>query len=134
MSEENVEVVRQAYEAFNDGQIGTVLDLLDPEIEWNASDVFFDQPRTYQGRRTWFEEFLRDLMELFEEYRAEPEEIRDAGEQVVSIVRVGGPGRKSGAEVTALVAHVMTISDGQVVRFTEFKDPAEAFEAAGLEE
>jgi ketosteroid isomerase-like protein len=134
MSEEYVEIVRRAYTAFNDGDLETVFELFDPEIEWNASDVFFDQPRTYQGRRAWLEEFLRDLMELFEEYRAEPEEIRDAGEHVLSVVRVGGPGRKSGADVTALVAHVMTFSDGQVVRFTEFKDPAEAFEAAGLSE
>jgi ketosteroid isomerase-like protein len=47
MSEENVEVVRRVYAAFNRGDLGTVLEIPDPEIEFNSSDIFFDQPRTY---------------------------------------------------------------------------------------
>ncbi len=59
MSQENLETsAAQPDAAFNDGDIGTVLAIFDPDIEWNASDVFFDQPRTYRGRRTWQEEFL----------------------------------------------------------------------------
>ena len=57
MSQENVEIVRRAYEAFNASDLGTVLAILDPDIEWNASDVFFDQPRTYRDRQTWLEQF-----------------------------------------------------------------------------
>jgi ketosteroid isomerase-like protein len=63
MSQENVEVVRRTYAAFNDGDLETVLAIFDPDIEWNASDVFFDQPRTYRGRRTWREEFLSETAE-----------------------------------------------------------------------
>lgn len=134
MSQENVETMRRAYAAFNDGDIGTVLAIFDPDIEWNASDVFFDQPRTYRGRRTWQEEFLRDLMQVFEEYRAEPEELKEAGDQVVAVVQVGGCGRRSGAKAMARVAHVLTFRDGRVVRFSEFKDVGEALEAVGLSE
>ena len=134
MSQENVEVVRRAYEAFNAGELGTVLAILDPDIEWNASDVFFDQPRTYRGRRAWQEEFLHDLMQIFEEYRGEPEEIRDAGDKVVAVAQMGGTGRRSGAKAMARVAHVFTFRDGSLVRFTEVKDVGEALEAAGLAE
>jgi uncharacterized protein len=134
MSRENVEVVRRIYAAFNDGDLATVLAIFDPDIEWNASDVFFDQPRTYRGRRAWQEEFLRDLMEAFEEYRAEPEEVIDAGHQVVVVAQVGGPGRRSGAKATARVGHVVTLRGGMIVRFAEFKEPDEALEAAGLRE
>jgi ketosteroid isomerase-like protein len=51
MSEENVEVVRRAYEAFNREDLGSVLEVFDVDMQWNASDIFFDQPRTYHGRR-----------------------------------------------------------------------------------
>lgn len=82
MSEEKVEIVRRAYAAFNDANVDAVLAAMDPDIEWNASDVFFDQPRTYRGRRAWREEFLRDLTQTFETYRGEPEKLLDAGGRV----------------------------------------------------
>src|SRR6266550_1316442 len=134
MSQENVETARRVYAAFNDGDLGTVLAILDPDIEWNASDVFFDQPLTYRGRRAGQEEFLRDLMQIFEEYRGEPEGLRDVGDQVVAVAQMGGTGRRSGAKAMARVAHVFTFRDGRVVRFTEFKDVGEALEAVGLSE
>jgi uncharacterized protein len=122
------------YAAFNEGYLETVLAAIDPYVEWNASDVFFDQPRSYRGRRAWQDEFLRDLFEIFEDYRGDPEEIIDAGDQVVVVAQVGGRGRRSGAKAMARVAHVLTIKDGRLLRFTEFTDVAEALEAVGLSE
>jgi ketosteroid isomerase-like protein len=134
MSQENVELVRQAYEAWNRGDVGSVLEILDLDIEWNTSDVFFDQPHSYHGRSAWQGEFLPELMETFEAYRAEPEELIDAGEQVVALVRVGATGRSSGAEGMARVGHVVTVRGGRITRFTEYKEAGDALEAAGLAE
>jgi hypothetical protein len=134
MSQENAETMRRVYVAFNDADLETVLAIIDPDIEWSASDVFFDQPRTYRGRGAWQGDFLRDLFEVFEDYRADREQIIDAGDQVVAIVRVGGRGRRSGATAMARVAHVLTLRDGRLVRFAELKDVSEALEAAGLQE
>ncbi len=114
--------------------VPTVIELFDQDIGWNASDVFFDEPRAYRGRTEWAQTFLRDLIALFEDYRADPEEIIDAGDHLVAIVRVGGRGRHSGAMVTARVAHVMTFRDGGIATFTEFKDVPEGRETAGLTE
>jgi len=134
MSQENVDNVRRAYAAFNDGDLETALGFFDPAIEWNASDVFFDEPCTYRGRLALQEEFLHDLMEIFSAYRADLEELVDAGDQVVAVAEVGGPGRRSGATVTARVGHVLAFTDGKLVKFTEFKEPREARKAAGLPE
>jgi ketosteroid isomerase-like protein len=134
MSQENVEIVRRTYAAFSEGNLGAVLAALDPDLEWNASDVFFDQPRTYRGRQTWQEQFLPELAEIFREYRAVPERLIDAREHVLAVAQVGGPGRRSGADVMARVGHVLTFRDGRVVRFTEFKAVADAFRAVGLSE
>lgn len=37
MSQENVEVVRAAFEALIRGDLRTLLDSIDPEIEWDAT-------------------------------------------------------------------------------------------------
>ena len=39
MSEENVNIMRQGYDAFNRGDIDAVMGLMDPEIEWQEPDV-----------------------------------------------------------------------------------------------
>ena len=132
MSQENLEVARGAYEAFNAGDLEAVSASFDPDIRWQASDVFFDEPRTYRGRRAWRDEFLADLLEIFTSYQANPERLIDTGDAVVAIVHLTGRGRKSGADVTARVAHVMTFAGGRVASFTELKDVDEALAAAGV--
>src|SRR4051812_15765240 len=134
MSQENVEIARRGYAAFNDGDMAGALDMFDPDIEWSASDVFFDTPVTYSGREEWRTRFLPDLMEIFEAYRAEPEELIDLGEQVLAIVRLEGIGRRSGAEVIARVGHVATFRNRKMVRFVEYAEVAEALEAGGPRE
>ncbi len=39
MSEENVNILRQGYDAFNRADIDTVMVLMDPNIEWQEPDV-----------------------------------------------------------------------------------------------
>ncbi len=39
MSEENVNIVRQGYDAFNRGDVDTVMGIMDPNIEWQEPDV-----------------------------------------------------------------------------------------------
>jgi ketosteroid isomerase-like protein len=85
MSQENVEIVRRTYAAFSEGNLGPVLEALDPDLEWNASDVFFDQPRTYHGRQMWQEQFLPELAEIFQAYRAVPEQVIDVRDQVLAV-------------------------------------------------
>jgi hypothetical protein len=50
MSEENVEIVRAANEAFLVGDVEAALDALDPEIEWHATVGGIDEGRVYHGR------------------------------------------------------------------------------------
>ena len=63
-----------------------------------------------------------------------PEQLIDAGEDVLAVAQVGGPGRRSGADVMARVGHVLTFRDGRIVRFIEFKDIGDAFKAVGRSE
>ena len=136
MSRENVDVVRQVFNAAGRRDRAAVLALYDPEVEWDAS-----QPGTpgdmagagvyrgHDGLRSWF----RSWHEAWDDLVDECEERIDAGEQVVSVSTMRGRGRTSGAEVTSRrYSGVWTIRDGKVTRVVWFPTRAEALDAAGV--
>ena len=77
-------------------------------------------------------QFLSRLSEAWEEFRWEPTEYRDAGDQIVVFIRMTARGRGSGIEVQQDMTHVCDIRDGKLVRHETFFDRAEALEATGL--
>ena len=97
MSEENVGIVRRFIGAFNRGGVEAALPFLDPEIEWNTTGIFVE-PGTYRGHEGVVR-YLGDVAAEFEDVHTEPEQLIDAGEQVVVPVRISGRGRQSGAAV-----------------------------------
>ena len=83
MSQENVELARLGYEAFNRGDFDALLDLCAPDIEWR--DFATIDSDTVTGKvavRAYFE----TVMEAWEQIRLEPEEIIDLGEDRVVVV------------------------------------------------
>ena len=73
-----------------------------------------------------------DWMEAWESYRVEVEELLDAGNDVVVLVR--DYGRRAGMETEVSVrgASVWTVRDGKVARIAFYPNRQEALEAAGL--
>jgi ketosteroid isomerase-like protein len=131
VSLENVELVRGLYEALACGDFDAFFDGHDPTVEVHVSDAYFDAPHTYRGHDGLRELFAAQA-EVFDVFRAAPERFFDAGDQVLAIVRAGGRARESGVDVSGRFGHLLSIRDGRVVRFKEFKDPREAMSAAGL--
>ena len=135
MSEENVEVVRRAWEAAwvrKDNE--TALALYDPEVQIDLTAVpHVGQSRVY-FRLEGLQEFFRDLLASFGEMKVEVEEWIDAGERVIAMVHTYGRGRRSGVPVDKLEAHLWTVRDGLLLRLQIFATRAEALEAAGLSE
>jgi uncharacterized protein len=131
MSEENVEVVRRAYDAFNRGDIDGVLDLCAPDIEWQ--DAYTPDTSAVTGRdavRAYFE----TVMEPWEEVHREPEEIIDlGGDRVLVLYHLTARGKGSGIEVHLRAGDLVTIREGTGVRWVAM-DRDQALEAAGLRE
>ena len=131
MSEENLEVVRQVYEAAARRDSVTILTLYDPEVELDASalgiegqdgDVF----RGHDGLRSLFGEWHESWGKIAYDY----EELIDAGDQVVSVVTRHARGRASGVEVEQPFALLWTIRTGKVTRVVWYLDRDEALESA----
>ena len=135
MSRENVEIVRRGFEAANRRDVGAMIELLDPEIEWHSALLMSLEGeaavyRGHEGIRTFF----GDLDELFDRVHAEYSEIRDLGDRVVGIGRIRMRGRGSGAETESPIVTVIDLKNGKATQIRIYLDPSEALEAAGLEE
>jgi ketosteroid isomerase-like protein len=131
MSQENVEIVRAAVDAYNRGDFDAAMKDAAPDFEFDFSravgplhGVF----RLDQMRRVWDE-----VREPWESVRIELDELIDAGEQVVA-TRTGFMRGRDGIEVQARITEVWTIRDRAIVRVCLYQEKREALEAAGLSE
>jgi len=128
MSRENVEIVRRGYEEMSrSGEFPWAF--IDPEVEVHDPPLTPDA-RVYHGH-DGLREAIRNVELVLEAVRFDPEELLDAGEDVVVLLRMSGRGKESGVEVDALLAHLWTLRDGKGVRLRVL-ERAEALEAAGL--
>jgi ketosteroid isomerase-like protein len=132
MTEENVEVVRRFYAAWSGDELPGPTELMNPEIEYVNPDRAVE-PGTRRGLAA-FSRAVEKVFEGWETWQMEPEQFRAVGDQVAVVVRYRGRGRGSGVEVEGRESALWTVRDGKVVRYAWFHGPADALEAAGLEE
>lgn len=132
MSEENVELIRHAYDRFTStGEVDR--DLLDADIEIEQDPLVPGQRTSFRGPGG-FDELLASWYESFQPFGVRPERFIDVGDQVVVAVEAFGTGTTSGVELNERWAHVWTLRDGKAVRMRLYRNPAEAFEAVGISE
>jgi ketosteroid isomerase-like protein len=85
MSQENVELVRQGYEALAKGDFERLFVLFDPEIELDVSRRHID-PGIFHGHEG-IREFRDAQRDVWSDQRIEPEEYIDAGDAIVVPIR-----------------------------------------------
>ena len=132
MSEENVEIVRHAFEALEQGGVDAMLDFCSPDIEYRVRRDLPDA-RTYHGHDE-VRALAADWQRVFEDFHLGPEDLIDAGNSVIGIMRISGRGATSGVEAGNPYATVCAVRDGKIWRISDFPTREEAFEAAGLSE
>jgi ketosteroid isomerase-like protein len=133
MSQENVDNVRRAAEAYERGDLSAVLETMSPELV-----TVVNQPipvaGTYHGREGFLQLTL-DWAEGFDELIATVEEFIDAGgDQVLTRILHKSHGAGSGVPVETDIWYLWTIRGGKGVRVDIFNDKSQALEAAGLSE
>jgi ketosteroid isomerase-like protein len=139
MSQENVEIVRRATEAFQSGMergdpgaswdLGTTAD----DLEWITTDPF-EGKSVWRGREGYVE-FIRLLTEQFDGWSMRIVRLMDAGDdRVVQLAPQSATGKESGIPVEMDYGSVYELKDGRIVRITSYPSHAEALEAAGLSE
>jgi hypothetical protein len=132
MSQENIEVVRDVYERWSQGDFRSRVDVLDPLALLVLSPEFPDAG-TYLGPER-VAEYTRGFLEPWTRITIEAEEIIDAGDSVVVAVFQRGVGGGSGATTEFRYFHVWSFRGGRVIRLENLRERAEALEAVGLRE
>ena len=132
MSQENVEAMRAAMDAFNrrDGERFGALLSKDVEIVPVRSAL---EGTVFRGPDA-AAQYCAAVDESWENLRWEIEEIRDGGSWVLALGRIRGGGRGSGAAIDARAGWVAHFRDGLVRSFHTYADRGKAFEALGPSE
>jgi ketosteroid isomerase-like protein len=132
MSQENVEIVQQVYEAFARRDFAAVLGLCSADFELDiTAHPIPDFPNVGTGGEHLMR-FFATYLEGFSDYTVVVTEIIDAGDKVMA--ECHDTARLGPGVVERDFAHVWTLDAGRIVRLEAFKTADEALEAAGLRE
>jgi ketosteroid isomerase-like protein len=135
MSEENVETVQRAQEAWDAENLDAWLAEADPEVEWHTAmgQALEGRKSTYRGhdglRKAW-DEYRNQAWGGF---RDQIQEIRDLGESVLVLGHLV-TARMAGIEAGQEFGQLVTFRDGKILRSEDFLSRAETLEAAGMRE
>jgi ketosteroid isomerase-like protein len=134
MSQENVEVVRDAAAAFNRGDLDTWSEFWTDDIDYRAIEGAIDDRGPMHGKAA-VRAYVQDWLDNFDNFRSEAVELLDAGEDtVIAVVRISGLAKLSGIQTDLTYAALYTIRDGKIAWGREYETRQEALEAAGLSE
>jgi ketosteroid isomerase-like protein len=130
MPQENVEVAKAFYEAYNARDAEAVDRLLHPEAEITTLSARGGLGGDWSrgARRQYFEQ----LDEAWTGLRIEIEEYRELGERVIALGGVRGAGTSSHVELASDFAALLVIRDSQIVLVDSYSNWEDALEAAGL--
>jgi uncharacterized protein (TIGR02246 family) len=124
----NADVVRRFYAAWNASDLDGVLESFQPDAEFWPVMVPLLSSEVYRGHDAitrWFTE-LRDR---WAQFRTEPEQLIDLGDDVVVILRLVATDA-AGEELDARIANVFTFRDGRIA-VLEGRDAGETLEQFG---
>lgn len=131
MSQENVELTRRAFEAFEDRDLDRLLAMMADDVE--AFPILAGMEGGYRGhdgiRRWW-----TGLLGTFPDFRAEIVELNDLGDSTIAVLRLRGHGAGSDTPVDVTAWHVTRFRHGKCIGWHVYTSEREAFEAVGLAE
>jgi ketosteroid isomerase-like protein len=133
MSQENVETVREALDAYYRRDKAGWAKFMDPDLETSPVPEF-PEPDPVIGPDAAWDFYLRFADAMAESEPYETTELIDAGERVFTCSSGSLHGRGSGVEIEFKLWGVHTFDQGRWIRTQWFGERSEALEAAGLSE
>ena len=147
MSQENVEIVRDAFEVIY-GAVGRptttgtslgrdrerAAELIDSNVEMHGTVGGLWEDRVARGLPEILDSLMAEDLEAWEERRLDPKSFLHISDLVVVLMHEYRRGKASGIEVETDTAVVFTVRQGRVISVQGYLDQAEALKAAGLSE
>lgn len=133
MSHENVDRLRGAVEAWNQGDLEVYLAAIDQNVVFYTSGVFLSHDQVYRGhdgRRKFWETFH----DAWERLDIEITRFEDLDDRALALGSFDAVGRVSGVRVQREFANLATFADDLIVELRAYADQMEALKAVGLSE
>jgi len=133
VSQQNVEIVRNAFRTFGAEGIDAALSFCSPDVVWYPTDRWLDDSayRGHDGMRRLAAAFS----ENFDDFRYDVHDIRDAQDRVVVLVDMTGGIKHSGSEVSQRLGFVISGFRERTFREVRaFPSWHDALKAVGLAE
>ena len=130
MSQENLELVQAAFDAYSRGDEPALLELV-------AADVVITQfpeqvdVRDYHGHEG-FRQVMTEWIGSWDDWSIEILGARELGDLVLATARQRGRGIASGAPIDAEAIFVFTVRKGLIARWRMFSSEEQALKAVGL--
>jgi hypothetical protein len=128
---QNTQIVKDAYAAFQRGDIAGVLASLDDGIEWQGvigTEGVLPQAGLRKGKAA-VGEFFKLVDQTTEFKTFEPREFIAEGDQVAVVGRYAARIKKTGKDIDSGWAMIFTLRNGKVLRFREYVDSAQLVKA-----
>jgi ketosteroid isomerase-like protein len=132
MSHESAELIRSAYAAYSRGDLGTMLELVDPDLEWTYLDPSFEdpEPQVCHGRHELATVLKRQAgLRL----KAEVEEVVTRGDRVMVAVWIPGIDAFRVRKADDRNYAVFTVRQGRIVALRDCRNRQEALTVAGID-
>jgi ketosteroid isomerase-like protein len=126
---ENINIVKKLYDAFTKRDISTMLELINPDVEWGEPENPFNPSGGTHYGHSGFLEWVNIGREAEEILLLEPKKMLVDEDSVAVVGFMKCKAKSTGKEYESDFVHLITINDGKVVRFLEFFDTYAAGEA-----
>jgi ketosteroid isomerase-like protein len=133
MSQENMELVRRAFQAFNDRDWDAIPVLFTDDVEWRLiggfADVMGSEFKGHAGLRQWLTDWVENLG-----VQSEIETWFAVDDRVAVITRALAAGGTSGTPATLRSGQVYSFRDGQISAVDNYYEVSDVLAAVGLSE
>lgn len=130
--QDNVAIVREGDEAFNEQNLEAVLERFDEDIEWVEPEAF-RYGGTYRGSDAVVENVFEPAFPDIEDLHLDVDRFIDDGETVVVLGCFQGRATETGDTLEVPFAHAIDLGDGHFTRFQDYIDTARMEQALGAE-
>jgi ketosteroid isomerase-like protein len=129
---DNVEVIRQMFDAFARRDVDALLDLMDPRVEFFAPTATLAHEGTSYRGHDGIRDYFADVERLWEELRVTPGEYRAEGDTVLVLGQIHARGAV-GYLAESPAGWLWRLENGKIVHGHVYTNPDDAVRDAGLE-
>jgi ketosteroid isomerase-like protein len=120
----NKEIIAAAYASFAEGDVPSVLALMDPDIEWTDAEGWPLYSGTLVGPQAVVDGVFMRLGEIGDDFALNVTQLVADGDTVVALGTYSWNRKDSGEPAEVKMAHVWTLANGKLTRFQQHVDTA----------